>query len=136
MEERLDTYVESLIFVAQLPVKREDIKYNLENALQITIDPDDLDNALHRLQEKYWDDRFAIEIVEVADGFQFMTKGAYHHIAGHFLKQLTKRRLLNIGARNVKLVRSRIKGRWRVTYPRLTNTTKRFWETVRAPKPI
>ena len=104
MEERLDTYVESLIFVAQHPVKREDIKYNLENALQISIDPEGLDEALHRLQEKYWDDRFAIEIVEVADGFQFMTKGAYHHIAGHFLKQLTKRRLSRVALETLAII--------------------------------
>jgi segregation and condensation protein B len=104
MEERLDTYVESLIFIAQQPVKREDIRYNLENALQITIDPEALDTALHRLQEKYWDDTFAIEIVEVADGFQFMTKGKYHQVAGHFLKQLTKRRLSRVALETLAII--------------------------------
>jgi segregation and condensation protein B len=104
MEERLDTYVESLIFIAQQPVKREDIRYNLENALQITIDPEALDTALHRLQEKYWDDTFAIEIVEVADGFQFMTKGVYHQVAGHFLKQLTKRRLSRVALETLAII--------------------------------
>jgi hypothetical protein len=90
MVERLDTHIESLIFVAQQPVKREDIRYNLENALQVKVDDTSVDAALDRLQQKYWDDNFAIEIVEVAEGFQFVTKGAYHHIAGHYLKQLTK----------------------------------------------
>lgn len=69
MVDRLETYIESLIFVAQLPVKREEIRYNLENALQVKIDPDELDTALQHLQEKYWDDNFAIHIVEVAEGF-------------------------------------------------------------------
>lgn len=104
MEERIDNYIESLIFVAQLPVKREDIRYNLENALQTTIDPALLDEALSRLQEKYWDDSFAIEIVEVADGFQFVTKGAYHHIVGHFLKQLTKRRLSKVALETLAII--------------------------------
>lgn len=104
MVERLDTHIESLIFVAQQPVKREDIKYNLENALQVTIDQEDIDGALHRLQEKYWDDNFAIEIVEVADGFQFVTKGAYHHVAGAYLKQLTKRRLSKVALETLAII--------------------------------
>jgi len=104
MVERLDTHIESLIFVAQQPVKREDIKYNLENALQITVDETSVDEALNRLQEKYWDDNFAIEIVEVAEGFQFVTKGAYHHIAGAYLKQLTKRRLSKVALETLAII--------------------------------
>lgn len=104
MENKLDTHIESLIFVAQQPVKREEIRYNLENALQVKIDPDDLEIALNRLVEKYWDDNFAIEIVEVAEGFQFTTKGAYHHIAGHYLKQLTKRRLSKVALETLAIV--------------------------------
>jgi segregation and condensation protein B len=104
MVERLDTHIESLIFVAQQPVKREDIKYNLENALQVTVDEASVDEALSRLQEKYWDDNFAIEIVEVAEGFQFVTKGAYHHIAGAYLKQLTKRRLSKVALETLAII--------------------------------
>ncbi len=104
MVDRLDTYIESLIFVSQLPVKREELRYNLENALQIKLDPDDLDAALGRLLDKYRDDLFAIEIVEVAEGFQFVTKGAYHHIAGHFLKQLTKRRLSKVALETLAII--------------------------------
>lgn len=104
MENKLDTHIESLIFVAQQPVRREDIRYNLENALQVKIDPDDLEAALTRLLEKYWDDNFAIEIVEVAEGFQFVTKGAYHHIAGHYLKQLTKRRLSKVALETLAII--------------------------------
>ncbi len=104
MVERLDTHIETLIFVAQQPVKREDIRYNLENALQVKIDDISVDEALSRLQEKYWDDNFAIEIVEVAEGFQFVTKGAYHHIAGHYLKQLTKRRLSKVALETLAII--------------------------------
>lgn len=104
MDNKLDTHIESLIFVAQQPVRREDIRYNLENALQVKIDPDDIDNGLLRLQEKYWDDNFAIEIVEVAEGFQFVTKGAYHHVVGHYLKQLTKRRLSRVALETLAII--------------------------------
>lgn len=104
MSERLESYIESLIFVAQQPVTREDIRYHLENALQDVISPEEVDDALHRLQERYWDDRFAMEIVEVAGGFQFVTKGAYHHIAGQYLKQLTKRRLSKVALETLAII--------------------------------
>lgn len=104
MENRLDTHIECLIFVAQQPVKREDIRYNLENALQVKIDAQDIEEALERLVSKYWDDNFAIEIVEVAEGFQFVTKGAYHHVAGHYLKQLTKRRLSKVALETLAII--------------------------------
>lgn len=104
MSERLDAYIESLIFVAQQPVTREDIRYHLENALQDVISPEEVDDALNRLQERYWDDRFAMEIVEVAGGFQFVTKGAYHHIAGQYLKQLTKRRLSKVALETLAII--------------------------------
>lgn len=104
MENTLDTHIECLIFVAQQPVKREDIRYNLENALQVKIDPEDIDAGLARLQERYLDVQFALEIVEVAEGFQFVTKGAYHHIAGHYLKQLTKRRLSKVALETLAII--------------------------------
>jgi segregation and condensation protein B len=104
MQDRLDTQIESLIFVAQQPIRREDIRYNLENALQVVIDPEAMESALTRLQEKYWDDNFAIQIVEVAEGFQFVTKGAYHPIAGHFLRQLTKRRLSKVALETLAII--------------------------------
>ncbi len=104
MENRLDTHIECLIFVAQQPVKREDIRYNLENALQVKIESQDIEDALARLVEKYWDDNFAIEIVEVAEGFQFVTKGAYHHVAGYYLKQLTKRRLSKVALETLAII--------------------------------
>jgi len=104
MVDRLDTYIESLIFVAQQPVKRAEIRYNIENALQVKIDPEEMEESLKRLSEKYWDDNFAIEIVEVAEGFQFVTKSAYHHIAGHYLKQLTKRRLSKVALETLSII--------------------------------
>jgi segregation and condensation protein B len=104
MENKLDTHIESLIFVAQQPVRREDIKYNLENALQVAIDPEEIDAGLERLLDKYKDDNFAIEIVEVAEGFQFVTKGAYHHIAGSYLKQLTKKRLSKVALETLAII--------------------------------
>jgi len=104
MVDRLDTYIESLIFVAEHPVRREDIRYNIENALQVKIDPEEMEDALKRLTEKYWDDSFAIQVVEVAEGFQFVTKSAYHHIAGHYLKQLTKRRLSKVALETLSII--------------------------------
>jgi segregation and condensation protein B len=104
MADRLETYIESLIFVSQLPIRREDIRYNLENVLQSRIREEDIDAALIHLQAKYADEQFSIEIVEVSEGFQFVTKPAYHHIAGQYLKQLTKRRLSKVALETLAII--------------------------------
>ena len=104
MVDKLDLHIECLIFVAQQPVKREDLRYSIENALNVKIDPDEIDESLDRLVEKFQSEEFAIEIVEVAEGFQFVTKGAYHHVAGHYLKQLTKRRLSKVALETLAII--------------------------------
>lgn len=104
MVDKLDLHIECLIFVAQQPVKREDLRYSIENALNVKIDPEEIDESLDRLVEKFQSEEFAIEIVEVAEGFQFVTKGAYHHVAGHYLKQLTKRRLSKVALETLAII--------------------------------
>jgi segregation and condensation protein B len=43
--------------------------------------------------QKYAAEDYAIEIIEMAGGFRFMTKGAYHHTIGTYLRQNTHKKL-------------------------------------------
>ena len=91
--DRLEPHIESLIFVADTPIALDEIKASLELAFEIKLKVDDLRTSIDRLIEKYQKETFAIEIVEIAEGFQFLTKGAYHDTIAAFLKNRTKRRL-------------------------------------------
>jgi segregation and condensation protein B len=78
--DNLVIYIESLVFAADQPITRSDVKYALENCFVTEISPEDIDTAVEQLIEKYSEDSFAIEVNEIGGGLQFMTKPAYHHV--------------------------------------------------------
>lgn len=102
--EKLALYIESLVFAAPLPINRKDIRYALENSFEVKIPEEDIDLALEELREKYASDNSAIEIVEIAEGFQFLTKPAYHHVIGSYLKQVTHRRLSRVALETLAII--------------------------------
>ncbi len=91
--DRIILHIESLIFVAQPSISFDDIKNALEESLDTTLEDNLLGEYIHTLIEKYNSDDYSIEIVEMAGGFRFMTKTAFHHTVGTFLKQNTHKKL-------------------------------------------
>lgn len=91
--EKLSQYIESLIFVSDQPIGFGIIKESLENHFETKMDTDSIESAIDELSEKYQNENFAIEIVEINNGFKFMTKGAYHGVVGAYIKIQSSRRL-------------------------------------------
>ncbi len=89
----LALHIESLIFVGNPSISFDDIKNALEESLSMTCTDEEVANGIGILMEKYAGDDYAIEIIEIAGGFRFMSKGAYHHTIGTFLKQNTHKKL-------------------------------------------
>ena len=85
--------IEALIFTADKPLPLGHIKACLETALERIFEEGEILDTLEKIKEKYQAPDFAFEIVEIAGGYQFMTKGAYHEVVGVYLKQTTKKRL-------------------------------------------
>lgn len=65
----------------------------LEEVVGQKLEDATLSEAITALKSRYQSADFAIEIVEIAGGYQFLTKGAYHETIGTHLKQTTKKRL-------------------------------------------
>ncbi len=91
--EGLIKHIESLIFVADQPISLSEIKEALELTFEIGFAEADLIEQLQTLLQKYSSDDYSMEVVEIAGGYQFLTKGAYHGTIGAFLKNRTNRRL-------------------------------------------
>jgi len=102
--EILDLNTESLIFASDHAIKLSDIKESLSKTLGTNISKDEILDSINRLQTKYLDDNFSFEIVEISNGFQFMTKGAYHHIVGEYLKLITKKRLSKTALETLSII--------------------------------
>lgn len=91
--ENLSLYIESLIFTSSKPLHIDDINQTLAVYLDTKVKEEDLLEALDGLKEKYKDPKYSFEINEIANGYQFMTKGAYYPVVGQYLKLESKKKL-------------------------------------------
>ena len=102
--ENLPTYIESLIFAADQPITRDEVRYALENCFDTTFTQEVVDVAVEDLKDKYQNAQFSIEVTEIAGGLQFMTKPAYHHVVGSHLKLITKKRLSRVALETLAII--------------------------------
>jgi segregation and condensation protein B len=89
----LAQHIESLIFTADAPITLEEIGSVLEESFGIAFNAEELENVIQELKTRYQQEEYAFEIVEIAEGYQFLTKGAYFQTVGTLLKQKTRKRL-------------------------------------------
>lgn len=91
--EQLAQQIEALIFAAKDPLPLEDIKSVLTEAFGLEFPEEELIQAIDELKQRYAQEEFSFEVVEVAGGYRFMTKGAFHNTIGTYLRQTTNKRL-------------------------------------------
>lgn len=91
--EKLNLHIESLVFSGDPCISFDEIKSVLEEQYNQEITDEMIADAIAALVEKYSSDDFSFEVVEMAGGFRFMSKGAYHHTIGTYLKQTTNKKL-------------------------------------------
>lgn len=102
--EKLAQHIEGLIFATDSPVSAEEIRQCLEETFETEFSEQDVSTAISQIQSRYAADDFAIELVEIAGGLQFMTKGAYHPLIGTWLKQTTKKRLSQAAIETLSII--------------------------------
>ena len=90
-EERLDLYIEALIFAAEYALNIEEIRKVVNATFDQKFSKKHIQAQIDNIREKYEDDQFAIRLMGIAGGYLFMTKPRYHRIIGDFLKLNSKR---------------------------------------------
>ncbi len=91
--EKLAQHIESLIFSAETPISKKEIIDCLTEAFGVKFNDVEIEASIQVLKDKYEDETFSIEPLQIAGGYQFLTKGAYHNTIGIYLKQTMKKRL-------------------------------------------
>jgi len=97
-------HIAALIFASPQPVALADIRSVLEEALQTEVQEGDVRSAIEDIAEQFRQEAFAFELVEIAGGYQFLTKGAYHNTIAIHLKQTTKKRLSQAALETLALI--------------------------------
>ncbi len=96
--------IEALIFTAEQPISIQEMKTCMEDLFEAKIKEEDLAAAIVELQERYTQEIYAIEILEIAGGFQFMTKPSFHPVVGQYLRQTTKKRLSRAAMETLSII--------------------------------
>lgn len=102
--EKLIQQIEALIFTTEHPVTVSEIKSCLEVTFETDFALEDITNSIRELVLRYKEGNFAFEILEVAEGLQFMTKPEYHNVVGTYLKQTTKKRLSQAALETLSII--------------------------------
>lgn len=89
----LQNHIEALIFCATSPLKLTEIRSCLAELLDAEVPLEDVEQSLLVLIERYTSDEYAIQICQLAEGYQFLSKPAYQSSVGILLKQKSKKRL-------------------------------------------
>lgn len=102
--EKLHLYIESLIFAAEEAITIADIRATLKDVLGVTYKVEQLQEAIDALISKYQEDQYSMEIVAINEGFQFMSKGAYHDVISSFLKLMSNKKLSKAALETLSII--------------------------------
>jgi len=91
--DNLELFIESLVFTSGKAITVKELKLTLNSYLEAKISDKEIEESLVSLTQKYADDKYPFEIVGIANGYQFMTKGAYYPIISQYLKLESKKKL-------------------------------------------
>lgn len=89
----LPQHIEALIFASPNPVSIEELQNVLLENFGVRFAQKVMLEAIEDVKNRYDLDEHSFEIIEVAGGYQFMTKGAYHETIGTHLRMQSNKKL-------------------------------------------
>jgi len=102
--DQLAQHIESIVFVSESPISFKEIKSCLEVTFETKFKKPALEKAIDELRTKYQEEQFSFEFLEIAGGFQFLTKPAFHNSVGTLLRQNNKRRLSKAALETLSII--------------------------------
>jgi segregation and condensation protein B len=102
--EFLNQHIEALIFATEHPITIEEMKGVLDVTFETEFEEDTLREGVEAVKEKFSHPQFAFEVIEIAKGFQFLTKPSFHNSVGTYLKQTIKKRLSQAALETLSIV--------------------------------
>ena len=91
--DKITLHIEAILFSSDSPVSLKEIKSVLARVVGLELSDTDLQQHLQLITDKYHEGDFAFELVPIANGFQFLTKPAFHGTLGELLKHKLNKRL-------------------------------------------
>ena len=100
----LANHIQALVFCSPKPITEDEIQDCLKEMFDADVPMTEITDGLDKIEEKFKDDDFAIELVKSGGGYQFLTKPAYQASIGILLKQQSKKRLSNSALETLSII--------------------------------
>lgn len=91
--ELLKQHVEALIFCSEQSISLDEIKAALEVSFDWQLTDEELLTAIEEIKLKYHSEDFAFELLEVSEGYQFLTKKQYFPAISALIQNKAKKKL-------------------------------------------
>jgi segregation and condensation protein B len=91
--EGIQSHIEALIFVAEMPLSVKEIQDCLVRLVGIELNTEEIESHIEVLTQKYHEGNFPFEVVPIAGGYQFLTKPAFQPTVSEFLKSKLNKKL-------------------------------------------
>lgn len=93
----LAQHIEALIFTSESALSPDEIIACLKASFGWELTKGDIEEEVKKLKEKYSDDDYSFELSEIAGGYQFLSKKAFHPSI-HVMLQLKEKKRLSTAA--------------------------------------
>ena len=91
--EQPEHYIEALIFASEQSIRIEEIIYCLQIVFERDYSTEEVKRYIDNIVLRYSADNTAIELVNINNGYQFLTKKQYHSIVNLLQQQRSKKKL-------------------------------------------
>ena len=93
MIDRLEQQIEALIFASEQSIASSEIQTIIQNSYNEKIPIEVIDQCISEIEAKYNKDNFAIGLVRINEGYQFLSKPDFHPIINQLQVHRSKRKL-------------------------------------------
>lgn len=91
--DNITLHIEALIFASDSPMSLKEIRQCLESVLDQELDKTVLQNKITALQQKYMSNNFSFSIMEIAGGYQFLSKADFNETLSVLIQQRSNKKL-------------------------------------------
>lgn len=91
--ENTEQHIQALIFASEQGIRLEEIIFCLQQVFAADFDEQQVLKLIDRITNRFANDGIAIELVKINNGYQFLTKKAYHPVISQLQLQRSKKKL-------------------------------------------
>lgn len=102
--DNITLHIESLIFASETAISLKEIAQCLESVTNKSIDSKVLQNKVTALQQKYLSNNYSFSIVEIAGGYQFLSKVAFKDTLAILIQQKSQKKLSSAALETLSVI--------------------------------